>query len=176
MLFACAPPHLLSASRCVQAQSLDDRSAPIGLGAPRCCPCRDISVAHVDAPTRMPAAHSTRPVPSPPARPLKGHGEPLPARRLTGRRIATPSIMRPRRDETTCGTLDRSTPAKVSAAQRAPARFTPITIKCESSIDHPTAIRRQFAPSSPCSHGSISSRRGKRPPSAEVDPENETVG
>src|SRR5271155_1074210 len=81
-----------------------------------------------------------------------------------------------RREGTTGGTLDRSTPAKVSAAQRAPARFTPITIKCESSIDHPTAIRRQFAPSSPCSHGSISSRRGKRPPSAEVDPENETVG
>jgi hypothetical protein len=67
------------------AQSLDDRSAPIRQGAPRCCGCKDISVAHVDAPTRMPAVHSTRPAPSPPARSLKGQGEPLPARRPTGR-------------------------------------------------------------------------------------------
>jgi hypothetical protein len=83
-LFACKPPQVLSAARCVQAQSLDERSAPIRLGDAM-LPLRDISVAHVDAPTRMPAARSIRRVPSPPARSLKGHREAVPARRLTGR-------------------------------------------------------------------------------------------
>src|ERR1700730_297549 len=35
------------------------------------------------------------------------------------RSVATPSIISPRRDETTCGTLDRSVPASVSVEQRA---------------------------------------------------------
>src|SRR6516165_699016 len=39
----------------------------------------------------------------------------------TSRSVATPSITRPRRDETTCGTLDRRTPASVSVEQRATA-------------------------------------------------------
>lgn len=44
---------------------------------------------------------------------------------------------------------DISVPANVSVGQSAAAKLTPTTTKCERSIDHPTAISRQFAPSSP---------------------------
>src|SRR5215469_8689504 len=83
---------------------------------------------------------------------------------LTPRSVAPPSLIRPRRADATRGARDKSTPAKVSVRQRATARFTPTATKFESSIGDSTAINRQFFPSSPRSHGSISSRRGKRPP------------
>jgi hypothetical protein len=84
----------------------------------------------------------------------------------TPRSVASPSIIRPRRADATRGDRDKSKPAKVSVEQRATAKFTPTTTKCESSIGDSTAISRQFAPSSPCSQGSTSSRSGKRPLSA----------
>src|SRR5580704_6469410 len=84
----------------------------------------------------------------------------------TPRSVAPPSIIRPRRADATRGDRDKSKPAKLSVEQRATAKFTPTTTKCESSIGDSTAISRQFAPSSPCSQGSTSSRSGKRPLSA----------
>jgi len=75
-------------------------------------------------------------------------------------------MIRPRRDETTCGTRDISVPANVSVGQSAAAKLTPTTTKCERSIDHPTAISRQFAPSSPRKKWSTSSRRGICPRSS----------
>src|ERR1700722_5070778 len=84
----------------------------------------------------------------------------------TPRSVAPPSIIRPRRADATRGDRDKSKPAKVPVEQRATAKFTPTTTKCESSIGDSTAISRQFAPSSPCSQGSTSSRSGSRPLSA----------
>ena len=74
------------------------------------------------------------------------------------------AMLRQRRSERTCGTCDRSTPARLLLGQRTPDRLSPTARKCESWTGECTAITRQFAQSSPRTEGSIWSRRGKPPP------------
>ena len=76
------------------------------------------------------------------------------------------AMLRQRRSERTCGTCDRSTPARLLLGQRTPDRLSPTARKCENWTGDCTAITRQFAQSSPSIEGSIWSRRGNLPPYA----------